>query len=139
MTFGIDLPKKTTNQQQKRENITKSQAQNDNTELDGQQEEAGDFPEHLGTHQTWAVFNCAMDCVLMKKPTGLVSIQCFCIPRPRHYSAAMTACRGSSKSISVNYMGIGPVFQECQQCFPFWAWKPNKDKLQLISAALGIM
>lgn len=52
MTFGIDLLKKTTNQQQKRENITKSQAQNDNTELDGQQEEASDFPEHLGTHQT---------------------------------------------------------------------------------------
>lgn len=63
MIIRIDLLKKTTNQQQKRENITKSQSQNDDTELDGQQEEAGDFPEHLGTHQTRAVSNCAVDCV----------------------------------------------------------------------------
>lgn len=80
MTFGIDMLKTITNKQQKREKITKSQSQNNNTELDGQQEEASDFPEHLGTHQTWAVVNCSVDCVWMKKNnTGLVSVQCFCI------------------------------------------------------------
>lgn len=93
--------------------LTESQSQDDNTELNSQQEEPGDFPQHLKRQQTLWV--CKVTRVRNMCKTLQVRLHSKALYN-HVYSAAMTVCYGNSRFIVLNSIGISLVCEECQPC-----------------------
>ena len=94
--------------------LTKSQSQDDDAELNSQQEEPGDFPQHLTKQQTswaWAVTRVRNICkTLQARPHKAL------YNNNVYNSAAIAVCYGNSRFVVLNSIGICLVCEECQPC-----------------------
>lgn len=95
-------------------------------------------------HEQWLIVQWTVcKCILKKiktNNTGLVSVQCFCIlsPPPAVTVQPWQRVEGPASSSVWAAWEWAQYSRNVNNAFPSRAWKPKKDKLQLLSAALSI-